>query len=337
MNILIIGAGGMIGAKLANRITHDTQVASQPVTALSLVDIIPPSAPVKTNGIHVSTRIADLTKTGTADKMLRDEPDLIYHLAAVVSGDAEENFEKGYAINLDGTRDLLEAIRTKHAATGYTPKVVFASSIAVYGAPFPKMIDDEFHLTPQTSYGTQKAICELLLADYHRRGFLQGIGLRLPTICIRPGLPNKAASGFFSNILREPLNGMTAVLPVSDDIKHWFASPRAAINFLIHAASLSRDDIGLRCNMNLPGLCTSVAQELEALQRVAGSDILKLIRFEPDPAIQRIVGTWPESFTATRAKGLGFESERSFDDIINIYLEDEQSGNANTMNHTPIG
>jgi nucleoside-diphosphate-sugar epimerase len=323
MKILIIGAGGMIGSKLAKRITHDAKVANQAVTTLTLVDIVPPASPVAANNIVINTRVADLTKLGIADSLIHDEPDLIYQLAAVVSGEAEEDFEKGYLINLDGTRALLEAIRAQHTATGYTPKVVFASSIAVYGAPFPEVIDDDFHLTPQTSYGTQKAICELLLADYNRRGFLQGIGLRLPTICIRPGLPNKAASGFFSNILREPLNGVSAVLPVNDQVKHWFASPRAAINFLLHAASLSRDAIGLRCNMNLPGLCTTVAEELEALQRVAGSDILKLIRQEPDATIQNIVAGWPESFTATRAIGLGFRSENSFDDIIKVYLEDD--------------
>ncbi|MFT5895104.1 MAG: nucleoside-diphosphate-sugar epimerase [bacterium] len=323
MKILIIGAGGMIGSKLAKHIAHAAQVANQTITTLSLVDIVPPALPVAVGNIIVNTRVADLTKPGIADSLIDEEPDLIYQLAAVVSGEAEENFDKGYMINLDGTRALLEAIRVRHTTTGYTPKLIFASSIAVYGAPFPNVIDDEFHLTPQTSYGTQKAICELLLADYNRRGFLQGIGLRLPTICIRPGLPNKAASGFFSNILREPLNGVSAVLPVSDQVKHWFASPRAAINFLLHAAGLSRDVIGLRCNMNLPGLCTTVAEELEALQRVAGSDILKLVRHEPDAIIQGIVAGWPESFTAKRAIGLGFKSESSFDDIIKIYLEDD--------------
>lgn len=323
MKVLIIGAGGMIGAKLAIRIAHDGQVASQAVSTLSLVDITAPASPLASSNIAVNTRVADLTKPGIADSLIDDEPDLIYHLAAVVSGEAEENFDKGYLINLDGTRTLLEAIRTRHTATGYTPKLIFASSIAVYGAPFPDVIDDDFHQTPQTSYGTQKAICELLLADYNRRGILQGIGLRLPTICIRPGLPNKAASGFFSNILREPLNGVSAILPVGDHVKHWFASPRAAINFLLHAASLSRDAIGLRCNMNLPGLCTTVAEELEALERVAGSDILKLVQQEPDASIQKIVSGWPESFTAKRAIGLGFESEASFDDIIKVYLEDD--------------
>ena len=323
MNILIIGAGGMIGAKLAARIVQDGHAANQAINSLSLVDIVSPTVPLESASIAINTQVADLTKQGVADSLVADEPDLIYHLAAVVSGEAEENFEKGYLINLDGTRALLEAIRIRHNQTGYTPKVIFASSIAVYGAPFPEAIDDEFHLTPQTSYGTQKAICELLLADYSRRGFIQGIGLRLPTICIRPGLPNKAASGFFSNILREPLNGKSAVLPVSDQVKHWFASPRIAIDFLLHAATLSREVIGLRCNMNLPGLCTTVAEELEALERVAGSDILKLVQHKPDAAIQRIVAAWPESFTATRAIDLGFKNDASFDDIIKVYLEDD--------------
>ena len=323
MKILIIGAAGMIGAKLAKRIAQDAQVGNQTATTLSLIDIVQPAKPDTTHDITIDARVADLTQPSIAESLVTEEPDLIYHLAAVVSGEAEENFEKGYLINLDGTRALLEAVRAQHNKTGYTPKVIFASSIAVYGAPFAEIIEDDFHLTPQTSYGTQKAICELLLADYSRRGIVQGIGLRLPTICIRPGLPNKAASGFFSNILREPLNGKSAVLPVSDKVKHWFASPRTAINFLTHAASLSRDEVGLRCNMNLPGLCTTVAEELEALEKVAGSDVLKLIRIEPDAAIQTIVAAWPESFTASRAIELGFVGDDSFEDIIKVYLQDD--------------
>lgn len=325
MKILIIGAGGMIGAKLAKEIAVQSQLGGQALEQLTLVDVVEPQAPQLSNdaSYSIDTEIADLTQTGVAESLVASEPDIIYHLAAVVSGEAEANFNKGYLINLDGTRFLLEAIRSRNEQNGYTPKLVFASSIAVYGAPFPTTIPDDFHLTPQTSYGTQKAICELLLADYNRRGILQGIGLRLPTICIRPGLPNKAASGFFSNILREPLNGKSAVLPVSDTVKHWFASPRTAINFLLHSTTLPKETIGLRCNLNLPGLCASVAEQIEALERAAGSDVLKLIERKDDESIQSIVSGWPESFDAQRALQLGFQSETSFDEIIKVYLEDD--------------
>lgn len=325
MKILIIGAGGMIGAKLAQRLSSHAQVAGQDLSSLTLVDVVQPKSPDTSadSSLKISSEIADLTCNGVAESLVANQPDIIFHLAAVVSGEAEADFDKGYRINLDGTRFLLEAIRAEHEKNGYEPKVIFASSIAVYGAPFPETIPDEFHLTPQTSYGTQKAICELLLADYNRRGILQGIGLRLPTICIRPGLPNKAASGFFSNILREPLNGKSAILPVSDTVRHWFASPRTAINFLIHATTLSKDEIGLRCNLNLPGLCASVAEQIAALEKAAGSDALKLIHRQDDKTIQSIVSGWPEAFDAQRALQLGFQSETSFDEIIKVYLEDE--------------
>jgi len=312
----------MIGSKLAQHLGFTNQIANTAVTGLTMVDVVEPSD-IQASDFSVKRRVADLTVPGTAEELVKDKPDVIFHLAAVVSGEAEADFDKGYLINMDGTRYLLDAIRTQHDHNGYTPKVIFASSIAVYGAPFPDVINDEYHLTPQTSYGTQKAICELLLADYNRRGILQGIGLRLPTICIRPGVPNKAASGFFSNILREPLNGKSAVLPVSDRVKHWFASPRAATGFLTHAASLSREAVGLRCNMNLPGLCATVSEQIEALRRVAGNDAVKLISSKADDTIQGIVAGWPEAFDAQRASGLGFKSEDSFDDIIKVYIEDE--------------
>lgn len=325
MKTLIIGAAGMIGAKLAHRLVTDGNISSRQLTALTLVDIVKPGMPANgaPDAIEINQLASDLTQPGTASDLVADEPDLIYHLAAIVSGEAEADFDKGYRINLDGTRQLLEAIRARHNLTGYAPKLIFTSSIAVYGAPFPETIDDTFHSTPLTSYGTQKAICELLLADYNRRGIIQGIGLRLPTICIRPGQPNKAASGFFSNILREPINGKTAVLPVDPSVRHWFASPRTAINFLVHAASLSRGDVGPRCNLNLPGLCATVSEELESLARVVGSDALKLIETKPDATIRSIVANWPESFDAQRAITLGFAAESSFDDIIRVYLEDD--------------
>ena len=238
MHILMTGAAGMIGRKLTARLVKDGALNGKTIDRLTLTDVVPPEKPQGFKGT-VDATTSDLSAPGAAAKAVGGKPDVIFHLAGVVSGEAETDFEKGYRVNLDGTRALFEAIR----AAAYTPKVVFTSSIAVYGAPFPNSIPDEFHLTPLTSYGTQKAICELLLADYTRRGFLDGIGIRLPTICVRPGKPNKAASGFFSGIIREPLAGQEALLPVSESVRHTHASPRAAVGFLIHAAGLTREQV----------------------------------------------------------------------------------------------
>ena len=233
MHILVIGAAGMVGRKLAQRLTRDGELQGQEITAMTLADVVAAEPPVGFTG-KVTIETVDLSEPAASEKLIAGRPDVIFHLAAIVSGEAELDFEKGYQINLDGTRYLFEAIRHAHMADGYRPRVVFTSSIAVVGAPLPYPIPDEFHTTPLTSYGTQKAICELLLSDYSRKGFFDGIGIRLPTICIRPGKPNKAASGFFSNILREPLVGQEAILPVTEDVRHWHASPRSAVGFLIH-------------------------------------------------------------------------------------------------------
>ena len=213
MHVLILGAAGMIGGKLTARLVTDGNVGGREIDRMTLADVVLAQQPVGTAG-EVELVATDLTAPGEAERLLAGRPDLIFHLAAVVSGEAEADFDKGYAVNLDGTRVLLDAIRAAHVLDGYHPRLVFASSIAVYGAPLPNPIPEDFQHTPLTSYGTQKAIAELLLADYSRRGFVDGIGIRLPTICIRPGRPNKAASGFFSSILREPLVGQEAVLPV---------------------------------------------------------------------------------------------------------------------------
>jgi len=323
MKILIIGAAGMVGRKLAERIVADGHLGGQSVDHLDLVDIVTPTAP-SGKLTSISTGVADLSSPGTAAGLVTGEPDVIFHLAAIVSGEAEADFEKGYRINLNGTRDLFEAIRLQ-GGESYTPRIIFTSSIAVFGAPFPDKIPDDYHLTPLTSYGTQKAIGELLLADYSRRGIFDGVGLRLPTICIRPGKPNAAASGFFSGILREPINGIEAVLPVSDTVRHWFASPRSAIEFCLHAALLPGDKIGPRRNLSMPGLSATVAEQIESLGRVVGSDAVKLIKRKDDPTIQSIVAGWPTDFDTSRALELGFKSETSFDEIIKVYLEDEMS------------
>ena len=235
MHILVLGAAGMVGRKLVERLLRDGRLGKQDIARLTLHDVVEPAKPEKA-GFPVETMAGDFAVPGAAEKLIAGRPDVIFHLAAIVSGEAELDFDKGYRINLDGTRMLLDAIRL--AGGGYKPRVVFTSSIAVFGAPYPDKIGDEFFHTPLLSYGTQKAIGELLLADYSRRGFLDGVGIRLPTICIRPGLPNKAASGFFSNILREPLAGKEAVLPVSEDVRHWHATPRSAVGFLLHAGTI---------------------------------------------------------------------------------------------------
>lgn len=226
---------------------------------------------------------------------------------------------------MDVMRHLLEAIRAAKAAEVYLTMLVFTSSIAVFGAPFSETIPEEYFHTPLTSYGTQKAIGELLLADYSRRGIFDGIGIRLPTICVRPGTPNKAASGFFSNIIREPLVGKEAILPVPETVRHWHASPRSAVGFLIHAANLDTARLGPRRNLTMPGVSATVGEQIEALRKVAGDKAVALIRREPDETIMRIVAGWPTKFDAGRAEGLGFSADKSFEDIIRVHIEDELS------------
>lgn len=324
MHVLVIGAAGMIGRKLVGALVDKRTIGGKNVDRLTLADLVSPEAPVFPGQIDCVA--SDLSDPGVAARLVATRPDMIFHLAAIVSGEAEADFEKGYRVNLDGTRQLFEAIRLESAKTPYFPKLVFTSSIAVFGEPLPAIIDDTHGLTPLTSYGTQKAIGELLLADYSRRGFFDGIGIRLPTISIRPGKPNKAASGFFSGILREPLAGMEAVLPVSEDVRHWFASPRAAVRFLIHAADIDTAPLGSRRSLTMPGLAATVGEEIEALRRVAGDKAVKLIRREPDATIAKIVSGWPQSFDPRRALALGFEAEKSFDEIIRVHVEDELGG-----------
>jgi nucleoside-diphosphate-sugar epimerase len=324
MKILVIGAAGMVGRKLVTALLQSGQVGGQAVSALTLADVIEPE--VVAAQLPVTTVAADLSADGVATSLLADRPDLIFHLAAIVSGEAEADFEKGYRINLDGTRYLFEAIRLAGVSAAYRPRVVFTSSIAVFGEPLPEVIGDTHERTPLTSYGTQKAIGELLLADYSRRGFLDGIGIRLPTIVVRPGKPNKAASGFFSGIIREPLAGLEAVLPVDDTVRHWFASPRAAVGFLLHAAAMDTALLGNQRSLSMPGLAATVGDEIAALERAAGAKATALIRRERNEAIASMVAGWPQAFDAKRAIALGFKGDGSFDDIIRIYVEDELGG-----------
>ena len=325
MKVLIIGAAGMIGRKLCQRLARDGRLAGRAIAEARLVDIVAPPLPAP---FPVVLEAFDIAASYVAPKLAAGRPDIVFLLASVVSGEAEADFDKGYAINLGGTLALFEAVRREHILSGgvYRPRLVFTSSIAVFGAPFPDLIGDEFAPAPLTSYGTQKAICELLLADYSRRGFFDGIGLRLPTICVRPGAPNKAASGFFSGIIREPLAGKEAILPVGDDVRHWHASPRSAIEFLLRAAELDLSLLGNRRTLTLPGVSATVGEQIEALRRVAGDKAVGLIRREPDETVARIVAGWPRAFDPARARNLGFRAESDFSAIIQAYIEDDFGG-----------
>ena len=323
MHVLVTGAAGMIGRKLVDRLARDGRIGSRPIDQLDLHDIVDPPVPTST-AAQTHTFASDLAQPGEAEKLVADRPDVIFHLAAIVSGEAEADFAKGYRVNLDGTRQLFEAIR--NTGSSHPPRLVFTSSIAAFGAPFPDVIDDEFLLAPLTSYGTQKAIGELLLGDYSRRGFFDGVAIRLPTICVRPGKPNKAASGFFSNIIREPLNGQEAVLPVPEEMMHWFASPRAAVGFLIHAAEVDSSRLGDRRSLTMPGVAATVGDQIAALRRIAGDKVAGRIRREPDAGIERIIASWPRRFDTRRARELGFHADASFEEIIRTHIQDELGG-----------
>jgi nucleoside-diphosphate-sugar epimerase len=321
MKILVIGAAGMIGRKFCEALAKRPTIGDKPVDELTMADAITPEAPVGAP-FSVRTLSADIAQVSVAETLLANRPEIIYHLAAVVSGEAEADFDKGYRVNLGGIQHLFEAIR----GAQYRPRVVFASSIAVFGSPFPETIPQDFAPAPLTSYGTQKAIGELLLADFSRRGFFDGIGIRFPTICVRPGKPNKAASSFFSGIIREPLKGEPAVLPVTEEVRHWFASPRAAVNFLFHAGALDLNQLGSHRTLTMPGLSATVGEMIASLEKVAGTECVKLIQREPDPSIQRIVDGWAQRLDASRAQALGFRAETSFQEIIEIHVEDECHG-----------
>ncbi|WP_449041374.1 D-erythronate dehydrogenase [Paracoccus sp. (in: a-proteobacteria)] len=322
MDILILGAAGMVGRKLAEALLDTGRLGGGEIARLTLFDVVPSDLQSR-GAVAVDTRAGDISDPATVQALVAQRPDVIFHLAAIVSGEAEADFDKGYRINLDGTRLLFEAIR---AQPDYRPRVVYTSSIAVFGAPFAEPITDDFVPAPMTSYGTQKLIGELLLNDYTRRGIFDGIGIRLPTIVVRPGKPNKAASGFFSGIIREPLAGVEAVLPVEDDVRHWVASPAAATGFLLHAATMDLAPLGARRCLTMPGLSISVAEMIAALREVAGDDVAAMIRREPDATIRGIVAGWPRDFAPDRALAAGFTADASFQDIIRAHIRDTAAG-----------
>ncbi len=318
--ILIIGGGGMVGQKLARHLAaegldgdHDIEV--------SLFDMVFPE-----NGAPAEHRIAgQLGEPDDVTALVEAKYDVIFHLAAIVSGESETDFQKGWDINGASILHFIRKMEEVHTASGgaYVPRVVFTSSIAVFGPPFPDAIPDNQPLTPQTSYGAQKACAELMMNDIGRRGIAETIAIRLPTIVVRPGKANLAASSFFSGIIREPLNGKEALLPVDDDVRHWHASPRAAVGFLVHAATMDLAGLGGWRVLSMPGVSCTVGEQLEALERAGGPEALKLIRREPDARIRKIVAGWPRGFDPQRALDLGFVAEKDFDEIVRVYVEDE--------------
>ena len=318
--ILVIGGGGMVGQKLAKALAEHG-LGDDPAPDVTLLDLGFPEGGAQAKR-HVTGSMRDAE---TMTRLIEDRPDIVFHLAAIVSGEAETNFDLGWQTNMLAFWTFLEALRAEHLASGETfrPRVVFTSSIAVFGPPFPDRIGDDFLTVPRTSYGAQKAIAELMLADVSRKGFVDGISIRLPTICVRPGKPNKAASSFFSGIIREPLNGQEAILPVSRDVRHWHASPRSAVGFLRHAATLDLSEIGNRPALNLPGVSCTVEEQIEALRDVAGNDVIRLIRPEPDAEIAKIVEGWPRDFAPKRALALGFTADPDFRSIIETYISED--------------
>ena len=320
MKILIMGGAGMIGQKLLNLILSNPKLRNKQITEITLFDIIDSPYPSDSK-IPIIVKSGDISNQQTSVDLVSSKPDIIFHLAAIVSGQAEQEFDLGWNINAKGSWGLFEAIR--NIGDNYCPRVVFTSSIAVFGAPFPEKITDDFFTTPLTSYGAQKAISELLLSDYSRKGMIDGVSIRLPTICVRPGKPNLAASGFFSGIIREPLNGKEAILPVSTEVRHWHATPRSAAGFLIHAAEIDTSLLNHRITLNMPGLSVTVQEQIDALQRVAGNSVVKLIKHKPDPVIQKIVSGWARDFETKRSIQHGFKAENNFDEIIKVYIEDD--------------
>lgn len=317
---LVLGGGGMVGQKLAHRLCRHSLAGVSPVD-VTLFDLgFPETSPAMAKKV-----VGTIGDVEALRLLVKDKPDFIFHLASIVSGEAEQDFEKGWSTNMLAMWNLLEVLRQAHETWGgaYKPKVIFTSSIAVFGGPYPDQISDTFLSAPQTSYGAQKSICETLLSDFSRKGFLDGISLRLPTICVRPGKANMAASSFFSGIIREPLNGQTARLPVADTVRHWHASPRAAAQFLIHAALLDTAQLNGRNALNLPGVSCTVAEQIEALRALAGQAVVDLIVPDPDPVVAKIVEGWPRDFQPERAIDLGFRAENNFKEIIETYIADD--------------
>lgn len=318
MNILIIGGGGVVGQKLASALAAKGTLRGTPITRMVLADVVDP-APLDAP-FAVETTRCDIADAASVAQVVTPDTDVIYLLAAIVSAHAEEDFDAGMQINLFGTYNVLERCRS----LGTAPIVVFTSSIAVYGGEAQNPLGDHSYPNPQTSYGGQKAIGEILINDYSRKGYIDGRAFRLPTISVRPGKPNRAASSFMSSILREPLNGQQAVCPVDGDFLHYYLSPRKCADNLVKAAELDGAAIGENRAMQMPGKVWSIDQVIAAMTAVAGPAPAKLIRWEAQPEVQAIVSGWRWDIHADKALALGLEADASFEDNIRYYLEDDK-------------
>jgi D-erythronate 2-dehydrogenase len=311
MKILITGGAGFLGRRLATRLLMRSDISE-----LVLVDVAPAEG---FSDARIRAVTGDIADPGLMAGLVTSDTTGIFHLAAVVSGQAEADFELGMRINLDASRLLLELCRQR----GHRPKVVFTSSVAVYGGELPAVVPDDLAPRPASSYGTQKAIAELLLADYHRRGFVDGRVLRLPTVSVRPGRPNKAASSFASGMIREPLNAEETICPVAPETKLWLLSPRRAIDCLLLGFELGAEALGDRRIVNLPGISITAGEMVATLERVAGAQVSARVHWERDAAIERIVGSWPGAWDISRAAALGFRGDANFKEIIDAYIEDD--------------
>ena len=321
MRIVITGGAGFLGRKLCNAILErgrltDARGALRDVREIVLVDIA--SAPAST-GSRVQSIAGDLADAQLVDRVFGTPVDSVFHLAAVVSGEAEQNFDLGWRVNVDATRVWLEACRRQPQP----PKFVFTSSVAVFGGDLPDVVPDDQQLTPQSSYGAQKAVGEMLVHDYTRKGFIDGRSLRLPTVSVRPGKPNKAASSFASGIVREPLNGVDSVCPVPAQTRMWLISPRAVIANLIVGHEAPAAAFASTRVVNVPGISVEVGEIVEALRRVAGEEVASRVSWQLDPTIDRIVRTWPRDFEARFGRTLGMQADRDFDSIVSQYIADE--------------
>jgi len=321
MHLIITGAAGMLGQRLATALlkrgylTHSDNQKTE-ITKLTLFDQVAATMPADP---RLNIVVGDVTDPETIRQLITPDTAVVYHLAAIVSGEAEQDFDLGMQVNLAATQILLAACRRLETA----PRFIFSSSIAVFGGELPPVIEDGTALTPQSSYGTQKAIGELLVNDYSRKGFIDGRVLRLPTIVVRPGKPNKATSTFASSIIREPLQGLPANCPVTPETRLWIMSPRQAIKSFIQAAEIPAAAWGEHRSVALPGVSVSVQEMLTALAEIAGPDVLEYITWQADPMIQRIVASWPADFAPYRAMQLGFTADHSIQDIIRTFMEDE--------------
>jgi len=318
MKVLILGGGGFVGQKLAKTLAARTTLRNQAITQMVLADIMPPAAVAAPFPVSVST--CDIADPISVAATIDAETDVIYLLAAIVSGQAEEDMDLGYNINMTGAINVMERCRALQSK----PVVVFTSSLAVYGGEVADPITDDTFLNPQTSYGAQKAIGELLLNDYSRRGLIDGRCFRLPTISVRPGKPNRAASSFMSSIFREPLNGQEAVCPVERDFLHYYLSPRRCVDNLIKGAELAEQDLGQNRCMMMPGKTLSIGEMIDAMTRVAGPEPAKLIRWEEQPEISAIVSGWRFDYRPEKALKLGLSADDSFEENIRYYLEDDK-------------